>query len=100
MMAPGYEKGFGYLRGVAVDQHLIRRKREEDLLQVIDRHPELLGIGIDESTAIVVQRDRFEVIGESKVAIYDPRYRPADGAKRYYFLSPGERFDLAERKKL
>jgi cyanophycinase len=100
MMAPGYEKGLGYLRGVAVDQHLLRRKREEDLLQVIDRHPELLGIGIDESTAIVVERDRFEVIGESKVAIYDARYRPGNGGKRYYFLAPGDRFDLAARRKL
>ena len=100
MMAPGYERGFGYLRGVAVDQHLIKRKREEDLLQVIDRHPELLGIGIDESTAIVVRQDLFEVIGDSQVAIYDPRYQPSNGHKRYYFLSPGDRFDLAARRKL
>lgn len=100
MMAPGYEKGFGYLRSVAIDQHLLRRNRQRDLEAVIERHPKLLGIGIDENTAIVVEGDRFEVIGESKVAIYDRHYRPAEpGAPRHYFLSPGDRFHLAARRK-
>ncbi|MDR3638563.1 MAG: cyanophycinase [Isosphaeraceae bacterium] len=97
MMAKGYEVGFGYLRGVAVDQHLITRKREEDLVGVIEAHPELLGLGIDESTAVVVRGDRFEVIGQSKVAIYDGKNH---GGKRYYFLAPGDRFDLRERRPL
>jgi cyanophycinase len=54
MMAPGYEEGFGFLRNVAVDQHLLKRNRQEDLVAVVARHKRLLGIGIDESTAIVV----------------------------------------------
>ena len=91
MMAPGYEVGFGYLKNVAVDQHLLARKREKDMLQVVEKHPELLGIGIDEGTAIVVQGDQFEVIGASKVAIYE-------NGKPYFFLSPGDRFDLAIRQ--
>lgn len=98
MEAPGYLRGFGYLRNVAVDQHLLKRNRQDDLLAVIDRHPELLGIGIDESTAIVVQGNRFEVIGASKVAIYDHGYRPEPGQPRYFFLSPGSRYDLARRE--
>jgi cyanophycinase len=100
MMSPGHEVSFGFLRKSAIDQHLLTRNREKDLLQVIDRHPELLGIGLDESTAIVVQGDRFEVIGKSKVAIYDPKRKPAGGADRYYFLSPGARFDLKKRRAL
>src|SRR5258708_6539899 len=44
MMAPGYEQGFGFLRGVAIDQHLLRRKRENDMVAVIAAHPKLLGI--------------------------------------------------------
>lgn len=101
MMAPGYEQGFGYLRRVAIDQHLLKRNRERDLEKVIDRHPELLGIGIDENTAIVVEGDRFEVIGASKVAIYDRRFQPAlPGGPRHYFLNPGDRFDLARRRRL
>ena len=93
MMSPGHEQGFGYLRGVAIDQHLIKRHREKDLLRVIEKHPELLGIGLDESTAIVVQGDQFEVIGFSKVAIYD-------NPKTFYFLSAGDRFDLKQRRRL
>lgn len=92
MMAPGYERGFGFLRDVAIDQHLIMRKRQDDLLPVIDAHPELLGIGIDEATAIVVQGDRFEVVGDSKAAVYE--------GKGYHFLEPGDRYDLRRRVKM
>jgi cyanophycinase len=98
MMAPGHEEGLGFLRNVGIDQHLIRRKRENDMLEVIDKHPNLLGVGIDESTAIVVQGDQFEVIGASKVAIYDKRYKPVEDGKRYYFLSPGAKFNLKTRQ--
>ena len=97
MMAKGYEVGFGYLRGVAIDQHILPRKRAGDLVGVIAAHPELLGIGIDEATAIIVQGDRFEVIGRGVVGIYDGREH--DG-KRYYFIAPGERFDLKARRRV
>jgi len=100
MMAPGYEKGFSYLRDCAVDQHLLARKREKDLVSVVRRHKRLLGIGIDEGTAIVVRGDEFEVVGRSKVAIYDPLREPPAGKAMYYFLEPGEKFDLRARKKL
>ena len=97
MMAKGYEEGFGYLRGVAIDQHLLVRGRQDDLVEVIDKKPDLLGLGIDEPTAIVVKGDRFEVIGQSVVGIYDGKDH--DG-KRYYFLAPGEQFDLRSRKRV
>ena len=97
MMAKGYEEGFGYLKGVTVDQHLIVRRRQDDLVDVIVKKPELLGLGLDEPAAIVVQGDRMEVIGRSVVGIYDGKEH--DG-KRYYFLAPGEVFDLAARKRV
>jgi cyanophycinase len=100
MMAPGYEEGMGFLKNSAIDQHVITRHREDDLNQVIDRHPALLGIGIDESTAIVVQGDRFEVIGKSKVFIHDAKYTPGEDGRKWYTLSAGDRFDLASRKKM
>ena len=93
MMSPGHEQGFGFLRGVAIDQHLLKRKREKDMQQVIEKYPQLLGIGIDESTAIVRAGDQFEVIGVSKVAIYV-------NATTYWFLDPGERFNLRTRQKI
>ena len=93
MMAKGYETGFGFLRNVAVDQHLLTRMRQNDMLEVVKAHPQLLGIGIDEKTAIVVQGNEFKVIGSSKVGIY------LNNAEMY-FLSAGDRFDLVHRKKL
>ncbi len=99
MMAPGYEIGMGFLRDSAIDQHVITRHREDDLNPVIQRHPGLLGIGIDESTAIVVHGNTFEVIGKSKVFIHDARHKQGADGKRYYTLSAGDRFDLKKRRK-
>jgi cyanophycinase len=96
MMAPGYERGFAFLRGVAVDQHVVVRHRLDDLPQVLAAHPDLLGIGIDESTAIVVQRDTFEVIGPSRVFVYGGR-DATDAGKPYHSLSAGDRYDLRAR---
>jgi cyanophycinase len=96
MMSPGHEQGFAYLKNVAVDQHIITRHREKDLSQVTHAHPELLGIGIDERTAIVVHGDHFEVIGPSKVAITDGKDH--DG-QPYYFLTAGDQFNLKKRVK-
>ncbi len=97
MMAKGYEAGFAYLRGVAIDQHLLTRNRADDLVEVIDQKPGLLGLGIDEPAAVVVTGDRLEVIGRGVVGIYDGKDH--DG-KRYYFLAPGQHFDLRTRKRV
>jgi len=64
MMAEGYERGFAFLPGSAIDQHFAQRGRQPDLLPVIQRHPQLLGVGLDEATAIVVQGSRAEVVGQ------------------------------------
>ena len=73
MMARGYEEGFGLITGVAIDQHMLTRNRQDDLEEVVAAHPELIGIGLDESTAIVVRGQEFEVVGASKIAIHDGR---------------------------
>ena len=71
IMIGDHVRGFGFLRNAAVDQHLLRRNRQFDMLSVIEAHPELLGLGIDEDTAIVIQQDQFEVLGRSYVVVYD-----------------------------
>jgi len=97
IMMGDHEAGFGFVRNVAVDQHLLRRNRQFDLLTVIDKHPDLLGIGLDENTAIVVRGDTAEVIGQSYVAIYD-NHHPAGAPGAFYFLQPGDRFNLNTRE--
>lgn len=94
MMAPGYEEGFGFLREMAIDQHHLTRNRQDDLLEVLAVHPRLLAIGIDEGTAVVVRGDTMEVVGRSKVAVYD---RPVTSPEPYYFLEDGARYDLRRR---
>lgn len=96
IMMGDHEEGFAFLKNVAIDQHLLARNRQFDLIPVIEAHPELLGIGIDEDTAIIVQSDRAEVIGQGYVAIYD--HGSTVGASgQFYLLRPGDVIDLATR---
>jgi cyanophycinase len=104
MMAPGYEEGFGLITGVAIDQHMLTRNRQDDLEEVVAAHPHLLGIGLDESTAIVVRGQEFEVVGASKVAIHDGRLVTSERQQRngtkYFFMAPGERYDLTKLERI
>jgi cyanophycinase len=104
MMAPGYEEGFGLIKGVAIDQHMLTRNRQDDLEEVIAKHPDVLGIGLDESTAIVVRGQEFEIAGASKVAIHDGRMvageRQQRNGKKYFFMAPGERYDLTKLERI
>ena len=97
IMMGDHEEGLGFLKKTAVDQHLLQRNRQFDLIEVIEAHPDLLGIGIDENTAILVSGDQFEVIGQSYVAIYDHE-RMIDAGGKFYLLRPGDRFNLNTRE--
>ena len=94
---PEHERGFAFLRKVAIDQHINTRNRWDDLIPVIRKYPDLLGIGLSEGTAIVVSGDRFQVIGKWKVAVHDNArvYQPWE--KPYYVLSPGDVYNMKTR---
>jgi cyanophycinase len=97
--------GFGFLDNAIVDQHFVRRKRHNRLLSLVLEHPELIGVGIDEATALVVQPGGvWQVIGNSSVVVYDPRggqvtaaAEPVLGAAglRLHLLPPGSTFNPA-----
>lgn len=61
--------GLGLITGVLIDQHFLIRSRHNRLLTGVIDYPDHAGIGIDESTAIVVKGDRAEVIGLSQVLV-------------------------------
>jgi cyanophycinase len=96
---------------VVVDQHFVARKRLNRLIAVVLENPELLGVGIDESTAILVDPDgTFEVLGRSQVMVVDAR-RATDisvGPDGHlsghdlalHVLRAGQRFDLQARRPL
>lgn len=95
--------GLGFLPGAIVDQHFIRRERHNRLLSAVLERPQLLGVGIDESTALEVRPDgTWRVLGESAVIIYDARQAritPMAGPRlgaidlRVHILPPGSAFN-------
>lgn len=98
IMAPGYERGLGFIGGVAIDQHFSQRGRQKDMTQLVDRYPQLLGIGLDEATAIIVQKSKAEVVGRGKVHFYDRNQPVVPGKDDFLALEEGSFFDLANRK--
>jgi cyanophycinase len=95
---PDHQKAFCFLRKTAIDQHINTRNRWDDLIPLIKKMPELLGIGLSEDTAIIVQGDRFEVMGKWKVAVHDNArlYQPWE--KPYFILSVGDVYNMKTRK--
>jgi cyanophycinase len=106
-MAPG----LGLLPNVIIDQHFAERGRIGRLIGAVSQNPRVLGIGIDEDTAIVVQGHRFKVIGAGAVYLVDAGHvshtniaeASADEALSIYdltlhVLSAGDGFDLEARR--
>ncbi|MFT6863820.1 MAG: cyanophycinase [Akkermansiaceae bacterium] len=112
IMVGDVQRGFGFMRNTAIDQHLIARGRQKDLLSVLEdpkgkmqkefNRAEMLGIGIDEDVAIVVIGDQFAIIGKDKgqVLVYDPKSWKKDtpDKKKWVTVNKGEQYDLKERK--
>jgi cyanophycinase len=94
MMAPGHETGFGFFTNVAIDQHVDARGREKDLAVVMKAHPELLGIGLDQSTSITVHGDVLTVNGPQHVSIWDGKDHEGKG---YYQLRQGDTLNTGTR---
>lgn len=107
IMMGDHQEGFGSLKNVAIDQHVLARNRQFDMFEILRDHPGLLGIGIDESTAIIVKGDIFEVVGRSYVVVYDGNFWSREGSELknlpekeqlFYFLREGDRYNLRKRK--
>ena len=93
IMMGDHEKGFAFLKNVMIDQHVLARNRAFDLPKVLEKLPSYLGIGLDENTAIVVNKDTFRVIGDSYVLMYDKSTE-----NPFYLLKKGDQYDLQKRQ--
>jgi cyanophycinase len=101
IMAPGYERGgLGFISGVAIDQHFSQRGRQKDMTQLVNRYPQMLGIGLDEATAIIVQKSKAEVVGRGKAHFYDRNLPVYPDKPDYIALPAGSSYDLAKRSVL
>ncbi len=100
MMAEGYEKGLDFLPGVGIDQHFAQRDRFADLASVKHTFPQLLCLGIDEQTMLIVRGSIVEVVGPNNLQVYaDPVPDDFDGSE-YELVKPGHRYDLKLRRKI
>ena len=94
---PGYEKGFAYLRGVGIDQHVVARERLPDFADsLMPKYPKLLGISGDEGTAWVIHGDSAHIIGRNKTFVYGGN-DPTDPGSPFLTLHPGDDYNLATR---
>ncbi len=90
--------GLGLVPGVIVDQHFIRRSRENRLFGLILEYPDLLGLGVDEDTSIAIENGRCgEVIGPGDVMLVDALHVP--GSLTVTLAKPSEHVDLLTRSK-
>jgi cyanophycinase len=102
--------GFGLVPDVIIDQHFRQRDRIGRLLALVASNPRLLGVGIDEDTAVLFDHHQtMEVIGRRSVTVVDGQHMESNiyQVKRYgeisitgatlHMLTAGRRFDLAER---
>jgi len=95
-------EGLGLITNIIIDQHFVKRARNNRLLTAIMEYPNHTGIGIDESTAILVKEGKAEVIGDSQVLVYNntgqvtSTYEKKIGGKnlRLDIYLPGETFVL------
>lgn len=101
IMAPGYERGgLGFIQGVAIDQHFSQRNRIPDMTQLVMKYPQLLGIGIDETTAIEVSKSTAIVSGNGSVYFFDGTKRSDDDSPSFVKLQQGDRYDLIQRTRI
>lgn len=99
IMAFGYERGgLGFISGVAIDQHFSQRRRQKDMTRLVNKYPQILGIGIDEGTALIVQKSVAKVVGKGKVHFYDRTIPVYPDQPDYIALSKGAVYELAKRK--
>jgi cyanophycinase len=88
-------RGLGFLHGAIVDQHFIRRERQNRLLSVVLERPTLVGVGIDEGTALEIGPDgRWRVVGASAIIIYDARSARVTGGSAERLGASGIRMQL------
>ncbi len=99
IMAEGYEDGFGFLKGVAIDPFFTQRNRFADMAQLKRAHPHLIGLGVDDGMALIIKGQALEVVGHNQVIVYDRR-EPDAAEKEFRFLYNGDKYDLVSRERL
>lgn len=93
----GVAPGLGLLPGTIVDQHFLKRQRQNRLFGLVSAHPDLLGLGVDEDTALLVDGTTAECVGATAAMAVKSA---GAGAWSVELVYAGARYDLAARKLL
>jgi len=107
-----HTQGLGFLKNSVLDQHVMTRNRIFDLTDFIKQAPEMIGIGLEQATAVLVQRDTLTVIGKAYALIYDYNTIIGNGPKHvvngkenydasngpFFFLHEGQQYDMKNRR--
>lgn len=94
IVGEGYMTGLGLLRGVILDAHFLQRERAAPFAELMKTYPQMLGIGVDEGTAIVIEKSVAEVVGPEQVSFYGMR----GGSAAPVLLREGQKYDLVKRR--
>ena len=93
----GVRTGLGLVPNVIFDQHFLVRQRHNRLFGLVQKQSSMLGIGIDEDNAVLIEDNRrLRAVGTTWVMLVDGARK--DGAYLVNFLRPGAAFDLKKRK--
>ncbi|TDQ79739.1 Type 1 glutamine amidotransferase-like domain-containing protein [Sphingobacterium yanglingense] len=95
---PEQKMGFGFMKQSIIGQHYIRRNRMGSIAKILNQEVGLLGFGIDEATAVIVKGDVLEVVGEGKVAMYNPMRNGYTTDSPQEYLFSGDRYDVHLRE--
>ncbi len=72
-VSKSFGEGFSFMKQTAIDQHVLVRNRQFDLVPVLEKYPNIFGMALDESTAALVEGDSIKVVGNSYMLIFDQK---------------------------
>ena len=94
LLVDGYDRGFGFLPGVAIAQSSHLGETPAELTQLKHEHPQVVGLGIEDSTALIVRGHVMEVVGENQVSVLDSNSRHE--ATPTAMLHAGDRYNFKD----
>ena len=98
MLTDGYDRGFGFLPGVAIASCTHKGETPSELTQLQKEHPQVVGLGIEDATALIVHGYKMEVVGKNQVAVLDSSSNAT--VPRSSVLQAGDLYDFKDRSRV
>ena len=98
MLTDGYDRGFAFLPGVAITSCTQIGETPSELTQLQKEHPQVVGLGIEDATALIVHGYKMEVVGKNQVAVLDSS--PKETTPHSSVLQAGDLYDFRDRTRV